>query len=277
MAFTSAPWGNATSFSGIPMQVNNPAYTGNQFGLSGMLASDISGAPLGNGQPPNVPNPQALGLMSNVQSQAGALDSAGGSAVSAALGTQQQIGGLANQLQSIGTGMQTQFAGNIPYANQALQTAFDPNSSAYNYYLNQAQNAAGSAAAQQGQAGTPYGAEIQGATTGAFGNAWQTAQVGREATGAATATGLQQQQLASQTAGGQLINEAGQLDLGSLSSVLQGYGLQGSNLAAAGTLLSQLLGDLSVSVSNSNGQMLTGVQGSSTYPQGNTTINPMGA
>jgi hypothetical protein len=202
-------------------------------------------------------NPQAAGYAGQIEGLAGMLGSSGGQAVNNALGTQQQVGGLASQLQSLGTGLTTAFSGDLGWAQTALQDAFDPQKTAYNYYLNQAQNAAGSADAQVGISDTPYGAEVLGATTAAFNNAWQTAQVGREATGAATAEGLQSQYEEGVLGGGDLISAAGQLDLGALSSVLQAYGLQGSDLSAAGQMIQSLLASLSESVQAPPGQSLT--------------------
>src|SRR5208283_5093672 len=252
------PWGNATSFSGVAWTVNNPNYNNNIYGAIGGIGSSVSGFPtVSSGGAPTMTNPQAAGYAGQVEGIAGQLGSSGAGAVSAALGTQQQVGGLASQLQSLGTGLTTAFSGDLPYAQQALQTAFDPQKSAYNYYLNQNQNQTAAAAAQSGFAGTPYAAEVQNAGTGAFQNAWQTAQVGREATGAATAEGLQQQYEAGVLGGAGLINQAGQLDLGALSGVLQAYGLQGNNLAAAGQLVQGLLSSLSESVTAPSGATLT--------------------
>ena len=201
-------------------------------------------------------NPQAAGYAGQIEGIAGQLGATGTQAIGQANATAGQVGGLASQLQGLGTGLTTAFSNDLPYAQQALTDAFDPQKAAYSYYLNQAQNAAGAASAQSGVAGTPYGAEVQGATTGNFGNAWQTAQVGREATGAATATGLQNQYESGVVAGGTLINQAGQLDLGALSGQLQAYGLQGTNLAAAGQMIQGLLASLSESVKAPDGQVL---------------------
>jgi hypothetical protein len=255
---TSQPFGNATSFSGIPWTVSNPTYDPAPFGFSSGLANSISGFNTSNGQSPTMANPQATGYANQVEGIAGQLGASGGNAVSAANATASNVGGLASQLQGLGTGLTTAFSNDLPYAQQALTDAFDPMKTEQNYYLNQAQSAAGAASAQSGVAGTPYGAEVQGATTASFNNAWQTAQVGREATGAATATALQNQYESGVVAGGALINQAGQLDLGALSGQLQAYGLQGSNLAAAGQMIQGLLSSLNESLSNSNGATLTG-------------------
>ena len=263
MAITD-PYGNATSFSGIPWTVPNPTYNANPYGAAGLIGSSVSGfAPNNSGGSPTETNPQAAGYANQVEGIAGQLANSGQGAVSSALGTQQQVGGLASQLQSLGTGLTTAFSGNLNYANQALQTGFDPMQTAYNYYLNQNQNQTAAAATHSGFAGTPYAAEVQNAGTGAFQNAWQTAQVGRENTAANTATTLQNQYEQGVLGGGSLINQAGQLDLGSLSGVLQAYGLQGTNLASAGQMIMGLLGSLSQSVSTTTGQPLSTAGGGS--------------
>src|SRR5208337_1234544 len=215
MATEIQPYGNAQSFSGVPWTIPNPNYNANQFAIGGAVGS-MGGAstPWATGGQPTMQNPQAAGYGGQIEGIAGQLGQVGQGAVGTATATQGQVGGLASQLQSLGTGLTTAFSGDLPYAQQALQTAFDPQKSAYNYYLNQNQNQTAAAAAQSGFAGTPYAAEVQNAGTGAFQNAWQTAQVGREATGAATAEGLQQQYEAGVLGGAGLINQAGQLDLG---------------------------------------------------------------
>ncbi len=266
MATSIQPFGNANSFSGVPWTVPNPQYNANEYAIGGAVGS-LGGAstPVSSGGGATMTNPQAAGYAGQVEGIAGQLGASGAGAVSTANATASQVGGLASQLQGLGTGLSTAFSGDLGYANQALATAFDPMTTAYNYYLNQAQSAAGAASAQSGVANTPYGSEVQGATTGNFANAWQTAQVGREATGAATATALQNQYESGVVAGGALINQAGQLDLGALSGQLQAYGLQGSNLASAGQMIQGLLSSLSESVTAPAGQVLSTQTGQGAY------------
>ena len=252
-----------TSFSGIPWTVSNPNW--NRAVAAGGSMNGVAMSPfneqaaMSSGMSPTMDNPKANMYAGQIEGISGQLaNGPGNQAVSAANTTASQVGGLASQLQGLGTGLSSAFQGNLGYANQALSDAFDPMKTAYNYYQNQAANAAGAASAQSGVAGTPYGAEVQGSTAANFGNAWQTAQVGREATGAATATGLQQQYESGVVAGGTLINQAGQLDLGALTGQLQAYGLQGTNLAAAGQMVQGLL--QSLSVSESSNQPMSSVQ-----------------
>ena len=253
----SGPWGNASGFSGIPWTINNPNYSSDVWsGVRGGLGSLAT--PQSNGQSPTMQNPQASGYANQIEGIAGQMGATGAGAVSAAQNTQGQVSGMADQMRALGTGLAGAFSGNLGYANQALKDAFDPQSTAYNYYLNQNQNQTAAAEAQSGIAGTPYAAEVGSAGTGAFQNAWQTAQVGREATGAATATGLQNQYEQGVLGGGQLINQAGQLDLGGLSGVLQAYGLQGSNLSSAAQMIQGLLSSLGVSETGAYGGALSG-------------------
>jgi len=258
MATSIQPFGNANSFSGVPWTVPNPQYNANQYAIGGAIGS-LSGesAPVSSGGGATMTNPQPACYGGQIEGLAWQLGQVGAGAVGAANATAGTVGGLASQLQGLGTGLSTAFSNDLPYASQALTDAFDPQKTAQNYYLTQAQNAAGAASAQSGVANTPYGAEVQGATTAGFNNAWQTAQIGREATGAATATGLQSQYESGVVAGGALINQAGQLDLGALSGQLQAYGLQGSNLAAAGQMIQGLLSSLSESVTAPPGGSLT--------------------
>ena len=255
MAFNSTPWGNATSFSGIPLTQTqqapqNPIYN------QGDIVPAFGGPGI---QYNTTPNPITTGLMADVQGEAGMLNQAGTGAVGAAQANQQQIQGLAGGLAALGGQVSKEFAGNTAWANQELSTAFDPNSSAYNYYKTMQQNQVGAQAGQAGYGNTPYAGEVQGASNAAFDNAWQTAQVGREAQGAAGAAGLQGQELNAQLGGGALINEAGQLDQGAMNSLLSAYGLQGQDLAAAGGLLAQIFGDLGVTVQGAGGAALTSI------------------
>ena len=255
MAFNSTPWGNATSFSGIPLTQTQQAPQ-NPIDGPGNLAGDLANPGI---QYNTTPNPITMGLMGQVQGQAGLLNQAGAGAVGAAQKNQGQIQGLAGQLAGLGSQVSKEFAGNTAWANQELETAFDPNSSAYNYYKNQQQNQTAAQAGQAGYGNTPYAGEVQGASNAAFDNAWQTAQVGREAQGAAGAAGLQGQELNAQLGGGALINEAGQLDQGAMNSLLSAYGLQGQDLSAAGGLLAQICGDLGVTVQAAGGAALTNI------------------
>jgi hypothetical protein len=150
-------------------------------------------------------------------------------------------------MQGIAGGLNGATAGDLTYANQALLNAFDPQKQAYNYYLQQALNTAGAQEAQSGISGSPYGAEVTGATAANFGNNWQTQQIARENQGMQTATGLQNQYLGQQQAAAGILDQAGNLDLGAASQLLGQYGLEGSNMAAALQAMTQLFGDMRIS------------------------------
>ncbi len=164
------------------------------------------------------------------------------------------IGGInanSGAMTGIASSLNGQVSGNLDYANKALQDAFDPQKQAYNYYLQQALSTAGAQEAQGGYAGSPYGAEVTGATAANFGNNWQTAQIGRENTGMQTATGLQNANLGYQTSAANIFNQAGNLDQAAASDYLQQYGLQGANMAAALGALTSLFSDMKVSTGGS--------------------------
>ena len=123
---------------------------------------------------PGQPTP-AAGLLYGAEGGAQGLygfgqQGAGPAFTGAVGGAQQNAAGM----QGIAGGLNGATAGDLTYANQALLNAFDPQKQAYNYYLQQALSTAGAQEAQSGVGGTPYGAEVTGATAANFGNNWQT-------------------------------------------------------------------------------------------------------
>jgi hypothetical protein len=175
-------------------QLQTPTYAGAQLQNFGGLDAGLWG--MGN---------------AGIKAQAGSIGSAQGNAQS---------------LENMGKNIRGEFSGNQAYANQALQNAFDPQKALYNQYLGQVTDQTNSQEALRGIANTPYGAAVTGNTLGQFNTGWNAQQIQNENIGAQTAEGLQGQQLAAQTAGGQMIGEAGQLNLGAASQTLQGFGLQ---------------------------------------------------
>ena len=115
------------------------------------------------------------------------------------------------------------------FASQALNDAFDPNKTTYNADMGALTDSTNSQEALRGFANTPYGAAVTGNVLGNFQNSWQTAQVGREATGMNTAV----QSGTPYTQAGQLLDQAGQLNIEAVQNMLQAYGLAGSNYASA--------------------------------------------
>lgn len=124
------------------------------------------------------------------------------------------VGQLSGGLAALGNRVAGQFAGNIPYADQALRNAFDPQRDIYRQYLADVTDQANAQQALRGVANTPYGAAVTGDTLGRFNTAWNAQQIQNQNVGAQTATTLQQQRLAAQLGGGGLIKQAGELGLG---------------------------------------------------------------
>src|SRR5208283_3457861 len=234
---------SSSSYSGIPLTTPSQFYIPGTYG----------GYAPGLGMPdqftmgytiPGQPTP-AAGLLYGAEGGAQGLygfgqQGAGAGFNSAVTGASNAASGMTG----IAGGLNGATAGDLTYANQALLNAFDPQKQAYNYYLQQALSTAGAQEAQSGVAGSPYSAEVTGATAANFGNNWQTAQIGRENTGMQTATGLQNQYLGQQQAAAGILDQAGNLDLGAAGQLLQQYGLQGSNMAAALQAMTQLFGDM---------------------------------
>ena len=83
-------------------------------------------------------------------------------------------------------------AGNslVPYATQSLQAGFDPQNALYNQQFGQQNQQGAVNNAVNGVAGTPYAAGVSTAGDQAFNLNWQDRQLGRQQTGAQTATGL---------------------------------------------------------------------------------------
>src|ERR1700722_3647884 len=138
----------------------------------------------------------------------------------------QQYQGGANAISpfATGAGAQQYGAGSnligagqsyLPYAQQALQTGFDPQQALYNqmFQLNTDQTRAGEAA--RGIAMSPYGAGIENQSNLNFNNQWLNQLLGRQQTAAGTAQTL------SGAAGSAGTTGAG-LQTGGLNTLLQG-------------------------------------------------------
>lgn len=246
------PLGGYTQFSGIPWTVTDPSQyygpTGQQQQLERQsLFGFLGGDPfMPSGLMTNPRAQEAWGAAGGIM---GELQTTGAAAVKAATGAQGQLGGYAGQLAALGRGVIPEFNYNDPYAQQALQQGFDPLNAQRKFYQQQLASQLGAQAGQSGYAGTPYAGEVAGAGQAAFLNQWALQALQREQTAAQTATGLQAQELAAQQLGGQLINEAGQLDAQGLSGVLQAYGVQGQNLSSAVNLIGHMFDALKTSVS----------------------------
>jgi hypothetical protein len=90
-----------------------------------------------------------------------------------------------------GSALTTTGASTLPYVNQALTTAFDPQQALFAKQFQQQQDQQNVTNAQNGVAGTPYGAGLSQQGNQNFDIAWQQAQLQNQATGANTANTLQ--------------------------------------------------------------------------------------
>lgn len=161
----------------------------------------------------------------------------GGGSSPAALGDANNIRGLAG-------GMAGAFKGDLGYADQALKDAFDPNKSNFNQQMSDLTDQTRAGEAARGIGMSPYGAGVEANTQGRFRNDWQTAQVGREATGAATAEGLQGQWAAGQGQAAGMYAQAAGISQNDVANQLKAYGLQGDALARAQqAMLQYMLGE----------------------------------
>lgn len=103
----------------------------------------------------------------------------------------QQYGALGTQGAAVATGLNQGATSLLPYVSQVENTAMDPQSALYNRTLQQVQDQANVANAQNGLTGSPYGAGTTNAATSNFNIDWQNNQLARQAQGiSAASTGL---------------------------------------------------------------------------------------
>lgn len=259
MAFSASGSGQ-NSWSGIPL--NGDPYGGQ--GLTNAQAAIANaqtsvGGSFGLYQAQNGPSRQQIdqNAMGQAQGYAGMAANAGQQGILQAGQLAGPVQGYASQLGGMGAGIANQFGGNSAYANQALQNAFDPMQNQMKAGLASTMDQTNASLANSGLASTPYGASVGAGAAGNFMNNWQTAQINRENTGANSAAALQGQQLAAQQTGGQLINQAGQLDQGAMNSILSQYGLSEQGAASAAQTLAQIFGNLGVSQSSSRSSSMS--------------------
>ena len=180
----------------------------------------------------------ASNLASNTASASG-YNPAWGNAVG------QEIGGIGGNVASLGQSvngvgsnvLSTNNSAGLPgYANQALQTGFDPQGALYARTLQQTTDAQNAQNAANGVSMTPYGAGLQDQNVSNFNIDWQNQALQRQQTGAATAnsllgqydTGAQTGANIQATGGGLQSTGAGLLSTGAQTS--QGAGTYASNL-----------------------------------------------
>jgi hypothetical protein len=122
-----------------------------------------------------------------------------------------------------GQQVQGSAAGLPGYAQQALQTGFDPQNALYARTAQQLQDQTRSGLAARGLSMDPYGAGVEGQTMSNFNLDWLDRLLGREQQGAQTAQGLLGQ-YGQQMAGGQALQQSGPGFQSSLLGSLEGAG-----------------------------------------------------
>jgi hypothetical protein len=120
--------------------------------------------------------------------------------------------GMGAATNNFNTGGQTTGAGTslYPYAQNIMQTAFDPQQQLYNQTLQQSQDQWRTSEAARGIEMSPYGAGLENKATSDFNINWQNNQLNREATGASAAGGLVGAGAGAATAGQGMQTPAGQ-------------------------------------------------------------------
>ena len=147
-------------------------------------------------------------------------------------------GGMSGLYSSYLPGAQASMGSNDAYANQALQTGFDPQQQLFNQQFQQQQQQNLASQAQAGVAASPYGAQLSEQGNQNFDINWQQSQLQREQTAAGTASALQGAN--ANTAGviGSMLNQE-------LSGAQGLYGQGTSALGTGASALSSLLGTAS--------------------------------
>jgi hypothetical protein len=145
------------------MPQNLPGADAGAYGGIQGLNPTIAGATGAAGQIANNP------FASSYQSNAGAVGAAGMGAGANILGTAQSY---------------------LPYAQQTLQTAYDPQNALYAQQYQANNDAVNASLSSRGLGTTPYGAGVQSTSDQQFNTNWLQTQLQRQATGAQTAGSL---------------------------------------------------------------------------------------
>lgn len=136
------------------------------------------------------------------------------------------IGGYQTQMGNIAGQLQNAFTGNLDFANQALNLAFDPQQALFKQRQQDLIDATRAGEAARGISMTPFGAAIESDQVARFFNQWQDEQVQRMATGASAATALQGMWAEAQQAAAGIWNDE-------IKNQLQEYGLKGDMIDKA--------------------------------------------
>lgn len=158
----------------------------------------------------------------------------GGAGGGTAAGDASNIRGLAGD-------MAGQFKGNLGYADQALKDAFDPQQANFKQQMADLTDQTRAGLSARGIGMSPYGAGVEGNTQGRFRNDWQDRQIGREAQGASTATGLQAQYQSGQHEAAGMYAQAAGISQGDVALQLQKYGLDINASRQAADMMMKLM------------------------------------
>lgn len=191
---------------------------------------------------------------------------ANGSTVNAA-GTQSAANNLTGQTNSL-----------IPFATQALNTAFDPNQQVYNQQFQQNTDQTRAAEAAQGTAGTPYGAGVESQADTNFNTAWQNNLLQRQTQGAQTASSLLGAAGNAATTGTNLNQSVGNNALSALSTADQTGAMANQNTQTGiQDLLSYLSGGTAANNAATNATNASNAAEEANFSQNQSFMNNIGA
>lgn len=159
----------------------------------------------------------------------------------------------------------TQAGGNIlqgsqsflPYAQQTLQTGFDPQQALYSQMFQQNTDQTRAALAARGIAMSPFGAGVENQSNLNFNNQWLNQQLGRQQTAAGTATSLNNAAASGTTQGLNTLQQGAQLPYATANTIgqngLNAFGQLGGiqNPQIADYLQYLSIGNQSAGVANS--------------------------
>lgn len=240
---------NAGGYGGIAQDAANNAYnTGNNIANTSYgNANLLFGQGMGVAPRQNSYMDSLAALTGQIIPQQtagiGALQQGGEQAAAAQRGYGNQLGGFATS--------------GLPYAQQMLQTGFDPQNALYNRSYQQNMDQTNAINAMNGVAGSPYGAGLATQSNQNFNIDWQNQQLGRQN----TALGAYNNSLGTAGSG---LTAAGALQGAGLESLLGGYGGASSlGTAAIGNAVSGYGGASNIGQQSIQGlgQTLSGVQG----------------
>lgn len=135
----------------------------------------------------------------------------------------------------------------LPYAQQALQTGFDPQQALYHQLFQQNTDQTRAGEAARGISMSPYGAGVENQSNLNFNNQWLNQLLGRQATAAGTANTLT-------GAAGQAGTTGAGLQQGGLNTMLQGASLPYSTANTIGGNQNQAIGAYSGAGAAAGGQ-----------------------